>query len=49
MSVEILMSCMYQEDFSIVKKSNIQSDAIIINQTNVNKVEIKEYEFGTVK
>ena len=49
MSVEILMSCMYQKDFSIVKKSNIQSDAIIINQTNVDKVEIKEYDFGTVK
>ena len=49
MSVEILMSCMYQKDFSIVKKSNIRSDAIIINQTNVDKVEIKEYDFGTVK
>ena len=49
MSVEILMSCMYQKDFSIVEKSNIQSDAIIINQSNVDKIEIKEYDFGTVK
>lgn len=49
MSVEILISCMYQNDFSIVKKSNIQSDAIIVNQTNIDKVEIKEYDFGIVK
>lgn len=49
MSVEILMSCMYQKDFSIVEKSKIKSDAIIINQTDENKIEVKEYDFGTVK
>lgn len=31
------------------EKSNIQSDAIIVNQTNIDKVEIKEYDFGIVK
>lgn len=49
MSVEVLMSCMFQKDFAIVEKSRIKSDAIIINQTNENGIEEKEYDFGTVK
>ena len=34
MKVEVLISCMYQKDTSIIQKSNIQSNVIIINQCN---------------
>lgn len=33
---EVLLSCMYQTDFSIAYKSKIQSDLLIINQTDSN-------------
>ena len=32
LSFEILMSCMYQKDFSLVKQSNITTDVLMINQ-----------------
>lgn len=34
--VQILLSCMNESDFSIVERSNIQTDVIIINQCNEN-------------
>ncbi|MDN7226402.1 glycosyltransferase family 2 protein [Planococcus liqunii] len=34
LKVEFLISAMNQKDFSIVKKSNIKSDALLINQTD---------------
>ncbi|MGP4064074.1 glycosyltransferase [Oceanobacillus sp. M65] len=36
MKIEVLVSTMNQENLSIVEKMNIQSDSIIINQTNKN-------------
>lgn len=34
MKIEVLISCMHQKDTSIIHKSNIQSNVIIINQCN---------------
>lgn len=39
MKVEVLISCMYQKDFSIIQRSNVQSDALIINQCDIEKIE----------
>lgn len=36
MKVEVLISAMNQTDLSLIKKSNIHSDAIIINQCDIN-------------
>lgn len=38
MKVEVLISCMYQTDTSIINKTNIQSDVVIINQCDTDKV-----------
>ncbi len=43
MNVEGLISCMHQSDWSIVKRSNIQTDVLIINQCNEDTTE--EYTF----
>lgn len=41
MKFEILMSCMFQKDYSIIEKSNLENvNVIIINQTDVDKEEI---------
>ena len=34
MNLEVLLSCMYQEDMSIALRTRIQSDLLIINQCN---------------
>ena len=39
MKVEVLVSTMNQKDYSLLRKMNIQSDAIVVNQCDVNKVE----------
>lgn len=39
MKLEVLISCMYQNDFSIIERTNIQSDVLIINQCNEEKTE----------
>ncbi len=44
MNLEVLASTMHQSDFSIVRKMNIKTDAIIINQCDKN--EYVEYEDG---
>ena len=36
MKLEILLSCMYQEDLTIIDKSRITGDVLIINQTDCN-------------
>lgn len=36
--MEVLISCMRQKDFKIIERTNIQSDAIVINQSDCNKV-----------
>lgn len=43
MTLQVLISCMHQTDHSIVAKSNIQSDVIVVNQCDRNLVE--EYSF----
>ena len=40
MTLQVLISCMYQEDTSLIERSNIQTDAVVINQCDNNK---KEY------
>lgn len=42
-TLQVLISCMHQTDHSIISKSNIQSDAIVINQCDKNLIE--EYSF----
>lgn len=42
-TIEVLISCMYQTDTSIIEKSNIQTDAIVINQCDRNS--INEFTF----
>lgn len=37
MKLEVLMSTMNQSDFGLVEKANLNTDTIIINQTNFNK------------
>ncbi len=36
MKLEVLLSCMYQEDMSIAQRTRIQSDLLIINQCDKN-------------
>lgn len=43
MTLQVLISCMHQTDHSIVAKSNIQSDVIVVNQCDKNQIE--EYSF----
>ena len=37
MKLEVLISCMHQKDCSIIQRSKITSDALIINQCNRNE------------
>lgn len=39
MKVEVLISCMHQTDHSIIDRTNIHSDVIVINQCNIDKRE----------
>lgn len=39
MTLQLLISCMHQKDASIVQRSNIQSDCIIVNQCDEDKIE----------
>lgn len=39
MNLQVLVSTMNQKDHKLIEKMNLQSDAIIINQCNVNKFE----------
>lgn len=43
MKIEVLISCMHQKDHSIVERTNIQSDVIVVNQCDEDKRE--EYTF----
>lgn len=50
MSIEILLACMNQEDSSIIKKINIQTNALIVNQCGRNSYQEEEYNINkTVK
>ena len=39
MALEVLLACMNQNDLSIITRSNIQSDAVVVNQCSINKHE----------
>lgn len=47
MTLEVLISCMHQKDASIIQKTNIQSNVLVINQCNENKIE--EFDFKNKK
>ncbi|NLN49472.1 MAG: glycosyltransferase family 2 protein [Clostridiales bacterium] len=49
MTLETLVSTMYQNDYSLLEKMNIQSDAIIVNQCNVNEFAEFSYKGYRVK
>lgn len=44
MSVEVLVATMNQEDFSILEKMNISSDALIGNQCEYNEIKYTKYK-----
>ena len=39
MNLSVLISCMHQKDASIIERSNIQTDVVIVNQCNEDKIE----------
>ncbi len=48
-SIQILVSTMNQKDYSLLKKMNIQSDAIVVNQCDENKIEEFDYNGHKIK
>lgn len=48
-SIQVLVSTMNQQDYSLLDKMNIQSDAIVINQANRDGLEIFEYKGHWIK
>ena len=44
MTLEVLVSTMYQKDYSLLDRMNIQTDAIVVNQCNENSIEEFEYK-----
>lgn len=49
MKLQVLMSVMNQKDHSIIKRSNIRGDAIIINQCEEFKKEVLRSQHGVVQ
>lgn len=44
MKVEVLLSCMFQQDiFSLIEKTNIRTDALVVNQCDFNGKESFEF------
>lgn len=43
MKIEVLISCMHQKDRSIIERSNIQTDVVVVNQCDIDSRE--EYMF----
>lgn len=39
MTLNILISCMHQKDASIIKRSNVQSDVVVVNQCDHDSIE----------
>lgn len=44
MTVQVLLSCMYEKDYSIISRSNIQSDVVVVNQCDTNSKEILHFK-----
>ena len=49
MKVEVLASVMNQTEHSILKKMNIQTNAIVVNQCNINNIEEVKYNNCNIK
>lgn len=49
MKVEVLVATMHQTDYSLLKKMNIQTDAVVINQCVRNEMVEFEYEQNRIK
>ena len=47
MTFNLLISCMHQKDASIIERSNVQSDVIVVNQCDKDSVE--EFDFVNKK
>ncbi len=47
MTVNVLISCMHQTDHSIIERTNVQTDAIVVNQCD--KDDVEEYDFENCK
>lgn len=39
MTLQVLISCMHQKDHSIIERSNIQTDVVVVNQCDENREE----------
>ncbi len=48
MRLQVLISTMNQNDYSLLDKMNISSDAIVVNQCDKNKIEEFEYKGHTI-
>lgn len=44
MTVEILISCMDQTDTSIIERTGVQTDVVVINQCNTNAIETFQFK-----
>lgn len=51
MNLFVLISCMHQYDFSIVQRTNVQTNCVVVNQCDCNKVEEFDFvnKFGQIK
>lgn len=49
MNLEVLVSTMHQTDHNLIKKMNIQSDAIIVNQCDKNEFESFDYKGNLIQ
>lgn len=49
LSLQVLVSTIDKEDYSLLDKMNIQSDAIVVNQCKENSVKVFEYNGHTIK
>lgn len=47
MKLNVLISCMHEKDTSIINRSNIQTDVVVVNQCDENSV--KEFDFTNKK
>lgn len=49
LSIQVLVSTMNQKDYSLLDKMNIQSDAIVINQVDRDKIDLFDYKGHQIK
>ncbi len=49
MRIEVLVSTMHQKDYSLLERMNIQTDAIVVNQCQENRIEEFEFRGNKIK